>query len=85
MTPVNFEDFHFLRPEWFVLLVPLALLWWRYIRRRDAAGVWQSICDEALLPYILVKRNVGRSPLNIAVFMISGITAIIALAGPTWE
>ncbi|MFP6682275.1 MAG: VWA domain-containing protein [Gammaproteobacteria bacterium] len=82
---MNFEDFHFLRPEWFVLLVPLALLCWRYIRRRDAAGVWQSICDEALLPYILVKRNVGRSPLNIAVFMISGITAIIALAGPTWE
>ena len=85
MTPLNFEDFHFLRPEWFALLLPLALLCWRLIRRRDAAGVWQSICDEALLPYVLVKRHVGRSPLNIGVFMISGMTAIIALAGPTWE
>ncbi len=85
MTPFNFDEFHFLRPEWFVLLLPLALLCWRLIRRRDAAGVWQSICDDALLPYLLVKRNVGRSPLNIGVFVIGGITAIVSLAGPTWE
>jgi len=85
MMPINIEEFHFLRPQWFILLAPFALLCWRLIRRRDAAGIWQSICDEALLPYLLVQRNVGRSPVNLGVFILSGITAIASLAGPTWE
>ena len=85
MTAINVEQFHFLRPEWFVLLVPFAVLCWRLVRRGSAAGVWQSVCDEALLPYLLVHRKVGRSPLNLGAFVLGSLLAIVALAGPTWE
>ena len=85
MTPFNLEQFHFLRPEWFALTVPLAFLCWRLVRRGTGAGVWHSICDEALLPYLLVHRKVGRSPLNLGALILGAIAAILALAGPTWE
>ena len=85
MMSFNFAEFHFLRPEWFVLLMPFAVLCWRLLRRSQEAGVWHSICDEALLPYLLVQRKIGRSPLNLGAFILSGVAAITALAGPTWE
>ena len=85
MMPGELAEFHFLRPAWLALSLPLAFLLWRLLRRGEAAGVWQSVCDEALLPYLLVQRRAGRSPLNLGLFAVSGITAIIALAGPTWE
>ena len=83
--PLNLAEFHFLRPEWFALLVPFAVLCWRLIRRGTAAGIWHSVCDAALLPYLLVQRKVGRSHFNLGAFILSGIAAITALAGPTWE
>ncbi len=85
MMSFNPAEFHFLRPAWFLLLIPFAVLCWRLIRRDTAAGVWHSICDEALLPYLLVQRKIGRSPLNLGAFILSGLAAITALAGPTWE
>jgi len=58
---------------------------WRLWRTTDAAGVWQTICDEALLPYLLVHRHANRNPVNLGVFALSAIAAITALAGPAWE
>ncbi|MDA0824324.1 MAG: VWA domain-containing protein [Proteobacteria bacterium] len=81
----TFTEFHFLRPLWFALLIPFAFLVWRLIRRRETAGVWQSICDEALLPFLLVQRSANRSSFNVALVSLVGLLAIIALAGPTWE
>lgn len=78
-------DFHFLRPLCLLLLLPFLLVCWRLFRRGDAAGVWQSVCDNALLPYVLVQRSTVRSPLNPALFLLAGCIAIVALAGPTWE
>jgi Ca-activated chloride channel family protein len=78
-------DFHFLRPLCLLLLVPFLLVCWRLFRRADAAGVWQSVCDDALLPYLLVQGKAVRSPLNPALFLLGGCIAIVALAGPTWE
>lgn len=85
MTAIDFNAFHFLRPAWLALLLPFALLCWRLLRRGDAARLWQSICDEALLPYLLVHKSAGRNPVNLGIFLLSGVTAIVALAGPTWE
>jgi Ca-activated chloride channel family protein len=83
--PVSFSEFHFLRPEWFLLALPFVILAWRLLRKRDAAGVWQSVCDDELLPYLLVQRSSGRSPLNAGLFLLCGLLAIAALAGPAWE
>lgn len=78
-------DFHFLRPVCLLALLPFGYVCWRLFRRGDAAGVWQSVCDDALLPYLLVPRTAVRNRLNPALFLLGGFIAIVALAGPTWE
>jgi Ca-activated chloride channel family protein len=78
-------DFHFLRPWWLLAIVPLAALLWGLYRRRRRSGGWKHICDEALLPYVLIGGDgrTGSYPLLIAA--VGGLAAILALAGPVWE
>lgn len=85
MNTFNFTEFHFLRPEWFALLIPFAVLGWRLFHGSAAVGTWHTVCDERLLPYLLVQRGIHRSRLNFSACMVSGVIAIVALAGPTWE
>lgn len=85
MSTLNFAEFHFLRLEWFALLLPFAVLCWRLFHGSAPAGAWRTVCDEHLLPYLLVQRGIYRSRLNFGACMFSGVVAIVALAGPTWE
>lgn len=79
------SQFHFLRPDWFWLLLPLALLliwlWQQQLRSRS----WQAVCDQQLLPYLLLGRSQRRRNWPLHLIMIALLLAIIALAGPTWE
>lgn len=78
-------DFHLLRPWWLLAILPLAALLWGLYRRRRNVGDWKDVCDDALLPHVLVggSRRAGRWPLFIAA--LSGLIAIVAMAGPVWE
>lgn len=78
-------DFHFLRPWWFLALLPLAGLLWSLARRVSGGGDWREFCDPALLPHILIDtaRRQSRQPLWLA--GVTGVLAILALAGPAWE
>lgn len=82
---MDFSAFHFIRPAAFVALVPLAILGWYFFRKREAAGVWQSVCDDALLPYLLVSRATAQTRFKPLAFILCGLLAIVALAGPSWE
>ena len=76
------HDFHFLRPPWLALLVPLAWLCWRLKRRTGSREVLARFCDLALLPHLTVSlgRTAGGRLLP---FALAGVLAILALAGPT--
>lgn len=79
------DGFHFLRPEW-LLVVPawLALVIWH---RRSARGVsaWDRVCDPDLAPYV-VEGGASRRPAWVhAVVALAGLLAILALAGPAWR
>ena len=79
------EAFHFIRPYWFLAVVPLVWLLMRWhvgARRRNQ---WRDQVDEALLPHLLVGQSVpiGRAPL--ALLALLWLVAIVALAGPSWE
>jgi Ca-activated chloride channel family protein len=83
---ISFADFHFIRPYWFLALLPAALFIILSIRNKLARGNWSEVCDDDLLPFILQDsdKHANRRWSSIAM-SIASLLAIIALAGPTWE
>ncbi len=81
----QFAQFHFIRPWWFLLLIPWLACLSLLIHRRFRAGAWEKICDAALLPHILIQTETVKQKWSTWLFACTGLLAIIALAGPTWE
>lgn len=75
---------HFLRPEWLwaLLLLPLVLAGWFWIRRE---GVWRGIVDPHLLPALLGPARPARRALPAALLGLLFGLGVIALAGPSWQ
>lgn len=78
-------DFHFLRPAWFIALLPLALLLVLLARGGLARSNWEAVCDRHLLPFILMGRAVAGRRRSLALIAAAGVLALTALAGPAWE
>lgn len=78
-------DFHFLRPEWFYLLIPALLLFLALRYRQSHHSNWEKAIDPHLLPHILDNPNqqVSRSPLTF--LLVAWIIGTVALAGPVWR
>ena len=79
------EAFHFQHPQWFWLLLPLLLLWWRVRRPGVHDSPWRRVCDARLLPHLLVDTagRAGRLP----GWLLAGawLLTLIALADPVWD
>lgn len=87
MSPASlawWQAFHFLRPAWLLLFVPLAWLCWRLYRRAGSRDVLARFCDAALLPHLTVALG-GVARGRLLPFVLGGTLAVLALAGPTAE
>jgi len=78
-------DLHFLRPLWFLALIPLAALVIGLWRRRQTATVWQDLVDAHLLPHLLVGAEARPRRLPFALLALAWLAGVTALAGPVWE
>ncbi|MDH5734973.1 MAG: VWA domain-containing protein [Gammaproteobacteria bacterium] len=78
-------NFHFIRPEWFLALLPLLLFSWLLLRKKLRGGQWQSVIDPQLLPHLLIGRPGQTSYWPITLFITTGMLTILSLAGPAWE
>jgi Ca-activated chloride channel homolog len=78
-------DLHFLRPHWFIALLPLALLIAALWRGVAQATVWRGLVDAHLLPHLLVGADGGPRRLPLMALAAAWVTAVTALAGPVWE
>jgi Ca-activated chloride channel family protein len=78
-------EFHFLRPLWLLMLIPLMGLLWALARQSGTLGVWQKVVDAHLLPHLLVDAGgrAGRAPLIL--LALGWLVGAVALAGPVWE
>lgn len=77
-------QFHFLRPWWWLGLIPLVALYWLLRRERNAGGEWAKVIAPELLPF-LVTRGQGAG-VNLKPWVLAaGLLAITALAGPAWS
>ncbi|MEO8671846.1 MAG: VWA domain-containing protein [Tahibacter sp.] len=78
------QNFHFLRPWWFLALVALPLIWNALSRDRDTGRAWARVVDAHLLPHLLVGApRSTRVPMLL--LGIAWCIGVVALAGPAWE
>lgn len=78
-------EFHFLRPLWLWMLLPLALLLWRLAARRGEREVWRSLVDPHLLSKLLVEEGGAVRRLPLLLLGAGWLLLVLALAGPTWQ
>ncbi|WP_108663627.1 VWA domain-containing protein [Acuticoccus kandeliae] len=79
------DAFHFIRPAWLLLLLPIAALWWHVRRHRGQRALPQA----GLAPHLHAALTVGGGGRRRFV-PIDGVTLVLALAtlgaaGPTWS
>ncbi len=82
---MNLSEFHFIRPFWLLALVPAIVLVVLLLRSKLKLGVWSSVCDAALLPYVVQEKTGTASRWPLVIGALAALLAIIALAGPTWQ
>ena len=82
---IDLELFHFLRPQWFAALLPLAFLLWFLFFRKGAHSNWETVVDEHLLPHVLITGVRRKRRMAFVLTVAGGLLGIIALAGPAWE
>ena len=80
------QTFHFLRPWWFLALIPLVLVGILLLFRRAKHALWEEHCDAELLPFLISTGSGGRAFKWSSLFLLFGwIIATIILAGPVWK
>jgi Ca-activated chloride channel family protein len=78
------RNLHFLRPGWFLLLIPFAVVSYLQWRSGDLGRQWKGAIAKHLLPRMVVpgSRRQLWTPLWVSVLVIPLL--VVALAGPSW-
>lgn len=82
---MNIAEFHFLRPLWFVALLPLLFTLILLYRHKGSQKDWQDVCDADLLPFLLSEKQAPQQRGRIITGAAACLLVILALAGPTWQ
>jgi Ca-activated chloride channel family protein len=75
---------HFLRPWWWLALLPLPVVLWALARSGGGRAMLSRIVDAALLPH-LVHDGGARRRLALALAALAWVLAVAALSGPAWK
>lgn len=82
---IDWNLFHFLRPQWFYLIAPLLLILWLIWRQRLPSRGWRAVVAPHLLPHMLIGETKHTSPWSLLALALGGLLAITAAAGPVWK
>ena len=77
--------FHFLRPAWLLLFIPIILIGWQCLRQDDPRTSYRGEIASHLLSHLIVaaKNRPRFRPLHL--MLIIWCLGTIALAGPSWR
>ena len=56
-----------------------------YLTGRVTSLSWKSVCDDRLLPHILIAGGRKSGPLPLVLITLAASISIVALAGPVWK
>ncbi|SHO67488.1 Ca-activated chloride channel family protein [Pseudoxanthobacter soli DSM 19599] len=79
-------DFHFLRPEWLLAIIPavlLAIFAWR--RVGSGRSNWARVVDSHLLKHLVLKEKARSRKWPVIALLAGWTLASVAAAGPAWE
>lgn len=79
------QAFHFIRPEWLWLFVPIAYLWWCLQRLSDEQRAWRGLIAPHLLALLWRGKSTGSRVGPMQWVLLCWSIAVIAIAGPTWK
>ena len=80
------SDFHLLRPEWTLLILPLAILFFFKQVKPLKAGSWQSIISPQLQQHVLFQTHIkGTGRYLQSGLWLAALLGIFAMSGPSWE
>lgn len=78
-------DFHWLRPEYFWLLLPTVLIWALFAKLRQPQSAWQHwIAPHLQKELLTVPASQQQKPMLWLLLMI-WLISVVALAGPSWQ
>ena len=78
------SNFHFIRPEW-LLLLPLVIgVWWLWRRSSDPLRGWREQMDPDFLDVLSVGRESVTHGRALGL-LVGWLLAVVAVAGPTWR
>ena len=79
-------NFHFLRPEWLLLLLPAAFLLWSMLRRQDPERGLKNVIAPELLKHLVVQGEDRENRIKPMYLLAAAwLLGIVALAGPAWQ
>lgn len=79
------QEFHFLRPLWFLALLPAVLLCIGLWLQQKRSQQWLRYIAPNLLPYLLDQRQMQERKWPLLVLPALWALATFALAGPVWQ
>jgi Ca-activated chloride channel homolog len=79
------SDFHFIRPEWLLALLPLLLLIIavRYLHQQQSG--WQSVLASHLYQHLITTKGASKYRPPLYLLALGWLITVLAIAGPTWE
>ncbi|CAI3800531.1 VWA domain-containing protein [Rheinheimera sp. MM224] len=78
-------DFHWLRPEYFWLLLPTLLIWGLFAKLRQPQSAWQHWIAPHLQKELLTVPAKHQQKPVLWLLLIIWLLSVIALAGPSWQ
>ncbi|WP_436489508.1 VWA domain-containing protein [Chitinophaga sp. ARDCPP14] len=83
--PINWQQFHFLRPAALYLFIPLLLIVIILIIGNHEPQKWKQFISPVLRPYLFSPGSSRAMWLPLIIFSLGISMAIIGIAGPTWH
>jgi Ca-activated chloride channel family protein len=78
-------DFHFLNPEWLLLIIPVVVMLSFSQFKKSNSSAWQKVIEPQLLQHLLQSHNATGKPWLRLLSMAAALIAIVALANPVWD
>ena len=78
-------NFHFIRPEWLLALIPAIMIAVLLFKRYERSTAWADTIDRELMPFLLVQPPKKPSVNPLPILLLAWVLSILAAAGPTTQ